>query len=60
MTPQSAHLGRCAAAAQRRREGSGLSASYEWTVAALEREGNRTAPSLRAALDRDPQRGAVT
>jgi hypothetical protein len=52
MTPETAHLGRWRGQlsgpgrvlAQRR---------YEWTVGALEREGNHAAPVLRAALDRE-------
>jgi Sulfotransferase family len=57
MTSEAAHLGRW-------REG--LSAPrrlwvqrrYEWTVGALEREGNHAAPSLRAALEREASTGA--
>jgi hypothetical protein len=52
MTAERAHLGRWReqlggpnrALVQRR---------YEWTVAALEREGNHAAPTLRAALERE-------
>ncbi len=55
MTPQNAHVGRwrqqvhgpVRALVQRR---------YERTVAALEREGNHAAPSLRAALEREALR----
>jgi len=52
MTPQSAHLGRW----RSQLSGPGrllVQRRYEWTVGALEREGNHAAPVLRAALDRE-------
>ena len=58
MTPQSAHLGRW----RQQLSAPGrlwVQRRYEWTVAALEREGNHAAPSLRAALDREAAAGAV-
>ncbi|HET6830507.1 MAG TPA: sulfotransferase [Solirubrobacterales bacterium] len=56
MTAERAHLGRW------RHELRGPSRAwvqrrYEWTVAALEREGNHAAPALRAALDREAGAG---
>lgn len=52
MTAEKAHLGRW------RQQLRGPSRAwvqrrYEWTVAALEREGNHAAPALRAALERE-------
>ena len=57
MTPESAHLGRW----RRQLSAPGrlwVQRRYEWTVSALEREGNHAAPSLRAALDRETAVGA--
>jgi hypothetical protein len=57
MTPESAHLGRW----RRQLSAPGrlwVQRRYEWTVSALEREGNHAAPSLRAALDRESAVGA--
>jgi Sulfotransferase family len=58
MTPESAHLGRW----RQQLSPPGrlwVQRRYEWTVAALEREGNHAAPSLRAALDREAATGDV-
>ena len=55
MTPESAHLGRWRS--QLSAPGRMLvQRRYEWTVGALEREGNHAAPTLRAALDREAAR----
>ena len=52
MTPESAHLGRWRS--QLSTPGRAwVQRRYEWTVGALEREGNHAAPVLRAALDRE-------
>jgi len=58
MTPETAHLGRW----RQQLSAPGrlwVQRRYEWTVGALEREGNHAAPSLRAALDREAAAGAV-
>ena len=58
MTPETAHLGRW----RRQLSAPGrlwVQRRYEWTVGALEREGNHAAPVLRAALDREAAAGAV-
>ena len=52
MTAEKAHLGRW----RQQLSGPGrvwVQRRYEWTVSALEREGNHAAPVLRAALDRE-------
>jgi len=52
MTAEKAHLGRW----RQQLSGPGralVRRRYEWTVGALEREGNHAAPALRAALDRE-------
>jgi hypothetical protein len=58
MTPESAHLGRW----RQQLSPPGrlwVQRRYEWTVGALEREGNHAAPSLRAALERETSSGSL-
>jgi hypothetical protein len=52
MTAERAHLGRWRQQLGGPRR-AWVQRRYEWTVAALEREGNHAAPALRAALDRE-------
>jgi hypothetical protein len=52
MTAERAHLGRWREQLRGPRR-AWVQRRYEWTVAALEREGNHAAPVLRAALERE-------
>jgi hypothetical protein len=56
MTAERAHLGRWREQLRGPRR-AWVQRRYEWTVAALEREGNHAAPVLRAALEREAGAG---
>jgi hypothetical protein len=56
MTAERAHLGRWREQLRGPRR-AWVQRRYEWTVAALEREGNHAAPVLRAALERETGAG---